>query len=157
MKHRSLPLLLLLGLSLGIAMPAEATAQKADTLRVLNGQLFAVGDDQGLPGVTVYDKIGGVLGSVTDIDGYYRIVLPDSVRSLTLTAEFSGFLPRTFTQQPGSKAILALQVDPANPENLIACIFDPFTFRSTIPGGIDVVVYNGPFFPTTRTVVPLSW
>jgi len=43
-----------------------------------------------LPGVSVYLK-GTVTGTVTDVDGFYSLAMPDSLDSVVLVYSFIGF------------------------------------------------------------------
>lgn len=79
-----------LWLIIPILLTFELQAQTA-TEHIVSGTVTSASDGQALPGVTVAVK-GTAIGTVTNLDGHYSLVLPQP--NATLNFSFIGFTPK---------------------------------------------------------------
>jgi len=102
------PLLKTYWLDYGLAAPAYNL--DTDGSSVVSGKIVSADDGDPLIGVSVRVK-GTNLGTVSDIDGNYSIVLPQNSRQLTFF--YVGYLSQTHTVEPGSTLNVRLKEDQA--------------------------------------------
>ena len=93
-------------LDYGLAAPAYNL--DTDGSSVVSGKIVSADDGDPLIGVSVKVK-GTNLGTVSDIDGNYSIVLPQNSRQLTFF--YVGYLSQTHTVEPGSTLDIRLKED----------------------------------------------
>jgi TonB family protein len=72
-------------------MSRAAAPTKAPNTRTITGRIMSVEDDEALPGVNVTLK-GSSAGTLTDIDGYYKIDVPED-EDVTLVYSSVGYSP----------------------------------------------------------------
>ena len=78
--------LLIVATSYGYALPHEhRSAPSAVVEKTITGTVTDVADDSRLPGVNVLLK-GSTIGTVTDIDGNYQIIVPDDAETLVFSS-----------------------------------------------------------------------
>ena len=82
----------------------------SDGSNVVSGKIVSADDGGPVIGATVKVK-GTNLGTVSDVDGHYSIVLPQNSRQLTFS--YVGYLSQTRTVDPGSTLNIRLQEDQA--------------------------------------------
>jgi TonB family protein len=70
-------------------MSRAATRAKVPNTRTITGRIMSVEDDEALPGVNVTLK-GSAAGTITDIDGYYQIEVPED-QDVTLVYSSVGY------------------------------------------------------------------
>ena len=95
-------------LDYGLSAPAYNI--DSDGSNVVSGKIVSADDGDPMIGATVTVK-GTNLGTVSDIDGNYSIVLPQNNRQLTFS--YIGYLSQTRTVDPGSTLNIRLQEDQA--------------------------------------------
>ena len=95
-------------LDYGLSAPAYNI--DSDGSNVVSGKIVSADDGDPMIGATVTVK-GTNLGTVSDIDGNYSIVLPQNSRQLTFS--YIGYLSQTRTVDPGSTLNIRLQEDQA--------------------------------------------
>ena len=93
-------------LDYGLAAPSYNI--DSDASNVVSGKIVSADDGDPLIGATVKVK-GTNLGTVTDVDGHYSIVLPQNSRQLTFS--YVGYLSQTRTVDPGSTVNIRLKED----------------------------------------------
>ena len=82
----------------------------SDASNVVSGKIVSADDGDPVIGATVKVK-GTNLGTVSDVDGHYSIVMPQNSRQLTFS--YVGYLSQTRTVDPGSTLNIRLQEDQA--------------------------------------------
>lgn len=82
----------------------------SDGSNVVSGKIVSADDGDPMIGATVKVK-GTNLGTVSDVDGHYSIVLPQNSRQLTFS--YVGYLSQTHTVDPGSTLNIRLKEDQA--------------------------------------------
>ena len=82
----------------------------SDGSNVVSGKIVSADDGDPLIGAAVKVK-GTNLGTVSDVDGHYSIVLPQNSRQLTFS--YVGYLSQTHTVDPGSTLNIRLKEDQA--------------------------------------------
>ena len=95
-------------LDYGLAAPAYNI--DSDGSNVVSGRIVSADDGDPVIGATVKVK-GTNLGTVSDIDGHYSIVLPQNSRQLTFS--YVGYLSQTHSVDPGSTLNIRLKEDQA--------------------------------------------
>ena len=95
-------------LDYGLSAPAYNI--DSDGSNVVSGKIVSADDGDPMIGATVTVK-GTNLGTVSDIDGNYSIVLPQNSRQLTFS--YIGYLSQTHTVDPGSTLNIRLKEDQA--------------------------------------------
>ena len=88
----------------------------SDGSNVVSGKIVSADDGGPLIGATVKVK-GTNLGTVSDVDGHYSIVLPQNSRQLTFS--YVGYLSQTRTVDPGSTLNIRLQEDQAALQDVV--------------------------------------
>ncbi len=101
-------------LDYGLSAPAYNTDN--DGSNVVSGKIVAAGDGDPLIGASVIVK-GTNLGTVSDIDGNYSIVLPQNSRRLTFS--YVGYVSQTHTVEPGSTLNIRLNEDQASLQEVV--------------------------------------
>ena len=96
-------------LDYGLSAPAYNI--DSDGSNVVSGKIVSADDGDPMIGATVTVK-GTNLGTVSDIDGNYSIVLPQNSRQLTFS--YIGYLSQTHTVDPGSTLNIRLKEDQAS-------------------------------------------
>ena len=96
-------------LDYGLSAPAYNI--DSDGSNVVSGKIVSADDGDPMIGATVTVK-GTNLGTVSDIDGNYSIVLPQNNRQLTFS--YIGYLSQTHTVDPGSTLNIRLKEDQAS-------------------------------------------
>lgn len=87
-----------------------------DGSNVVSGKIVSADDGDPMIGATVIVK-GTNLGTVSDIDGYYSIVLPQNSRKLTFS--YVGYVSQTHTVEPGSTLNIRLKEDQASLQEVV--------------------------------------
>jgi hypothetical protein len=87
-----------------------------DGSNVVSGKIVSADDGDPMIGATVIVK-GTNLGTVSDIDGNYSIVLPQNSRKLTFS--YVGYVSQTHTVEPGSKLNIRLKEDQASLQEVV--------------------------------------
>ena len=82
----------------------------SDGSNVVSGKIVSADDGDPMIGAAVKVK-GTNLGTVSDVDGHYSIVLPQNSRQLTFS--YVGYLSQTHTVDPGSTLNIRLKEDQA--------------------------------------------
>ena len=95
-------------LDYGLAAPAYNF--DSDGSNVVSGRIVSADDGDPVIGATIKVK-GTNLGTVSDIDGHYSIVLPQNSRQLTFS--YVGYLSQTHSVDPGSTLNIRLKEDQA--------------------------------------------
>jgi hypothetical protein len=95
-------------LDYGLSAPSYNTEN--DGSNVVSGKIVAAGDGDPMIGASVIVK-GTNLGTVSDIDGNYSIVLPQN--SSKLMFSYVGYVSQTHTVEPGSTLNIRLKEDQA--------------------------------------------
>ena len=95
-------------LDYGLSAPAYNI--DSDGSNVVSGRIVSADDGDPVIGATVKVK-GTNLGTVSDIDGHYSIVLPQNSRQLTFS--YVGYLSQTHSVDPGSTLNIRLKEDQA--------------------------------------------
>ena len=98
----------------GLSAPAYNTDN--DGSNVVSGKIVAAGDGDPLIGASVIVK-GTNLGTVSDIDGNYSIVLPQNSRRLTFS--YVGYVSQTHTVEPGSTLNIRMKEDQASLQEVV--------------------------------------
>ena len=101
-------------LDYGLSAPAYNTDN--DGSNVVSGKIVAAGDGDPLIGASVIVK-GTNLGTVSDIDGNYSIVLPQNSRRLTFS--YVGYVSQTHTVEPGSTLNIRMKEDQASLQEVV--------------------------------------
>ena len=101
-------------LDYGLSAPAYNTDN--DGSNVVSGKIVAAGDGDPLIGASVIVK-GTNLGTVSDIDGNYSIVLPQNSRRLTFS--YVGYVSQTHTVEPGSTLNIRMKEDRASLQEVV--------------------------------------
>ncbi len=101
-------------LDYGLSAPAYNTEN--DGSNVVSGKIVAAGDGDPLIGASVIVK-GTNLGTVSDIDGNYSIVLPQNSRRLTFS--YVGYVSQTHTVEPGSTLNIRMKEDQASLQEVV--------------------------------------
>ena len=101
-------------LDYGLSAPAYNTEN--DGSNVVSGKIVAAGDGDPLIGTSVIVK-GTNLGTVSDIDGNYSIVLPQNSRRLTFS--YVGYVSQTHTVEPGSTLNIRMKEDQASLQEVV--------------------------------------
>ena len=101
-------------LDYGLSAPAYNTDN--DGSNVVSGKIVAADDGDPLIGASVIVK-GTNLGTVSDIDGNYSIVLPQNSRKLTFS--YVGYVSQTHTVEPGSTLNIRLKEDQASLQEVV--------------------------------------
>ena len=96
-------------LDYGLSAPAYNI--DSDGSNVVSGKIVSADDGDPMIGAAVTVK-GTNLGTVSDIDGNYSIVLPQNNRQLTFS--YIGYLSQTHTVDPGSTLNIRLKEDQAS-------------------------------------------
>ena len=87
-----------------------------DGSNVVSGKIVSADDGDPMIGATVIVK-GTNLGTVSDIDGNYSIVLPQNSRKLTFS--YVGYVSQTHTVEPGSTLNIRLKEDQASLQEVV--------------------------------------
>ena len=87
-----------------------------DGSNVVSGKIVSADDGDPMIGATVKVK-GTNLGTVSDIDGNYSIVLPQNSRKLTFS--YVGYVSQTHTVEPGSTLNIRLKEDQASLQEVV--------------------------------------
>ena len=87
-----------------------------DGSNVVSGKIVSADDGGPRIGATVIVK-GTNLGTVSDIDGNYSIVLPQNSRKLTFS--YVGYVSQTHTVEPGSTLNIRLKEDQASLQEVV--------------------------------------
>ena len=95
-------------LDYGLSAPAYNI--DSDGSNVVSGKIVSADDGDPVIGATVKVK-GTHLGTVSDVDGHYSIVLPQNSHQLTFS--YIGYLSQTHTVAPGSTLNIRLKEDQA--------------------------------------------
>ena len=101
-------------LDYGLSAPAYNTDN--DGSNVVSGKIVAAGDGDPLIGASVIVK-GTNLGTVSDIDGNYSIILPQNSRRLTFS--YVGYVSQTHTVEPGSTLNIRMKEDQASLQEVV--------------------------------------
>ena len=101
-------------LDYGLSAPSYSTEN--DGSNVVSGKIVAAGDGDPLIGASVIVK-GTNLGTVSDIDGNYSIVLPQN--SSKLMFSYVGYVSQTHTVEPGSTLNIRLKEDQASLQEVV--------------------------------------
>ncbi|WP_028904025.1 DUF4139 domain-containing protein [Prevotella sp. P6B4] len=101
-------------LDYGLSAPSYNTEN--DGSNVVSGKIVAAGDGDPLIGASVIVK-GTNLGTVSDIDGNYSIVLPQN--SSKLMFSYVGYVSQTHTVEPGSTLNIRLKEDQASLQEVV--------------------------------------
>jgi hypothetical protein len=101
-------------LDYGLSAPAYNTEN--DGSNVVSGKIVSADDGDPLIGASVIVK-GTNLGTVSDIDGNYSIVLPQNSRKLTFS--YVGYVSQTQTAEPGSTLNIRLKEDQASLQEVV--------------------------------------
>ena len=88
----------------------------SDGSNVVSGKIVSADDGGPVIGATVKVK-GTNLGTVSDVDGHYSIVLPQNSRQLTFS--YVGYLSQTRTVDPGSTLNIRLEEDQAALQDVV--------------------------------------
>lgn len=102
---------------------------------VINGQVTDAETGQGLPGATVLVK-GSSMGTITDMDGNYVLVLPEGYQTLSIS--FVGFVTQEVEIQGRSKVDIALTLDIAGLEEVVVIGYGTVK-KSDATGSVAVV------------------
>lgn len=133
-------------LDFGLAAPAYNIDN--DGSNVVSGKIVSADDGEPLVGASVMVK-GTNLGTVSDIDGNYSIVLPQNSRKLMFS--FIGYLSQTHTADPGTTLNIRLKEDQAALQEVVVVGYgvskkgrkskaEVLKAREIIPEAADVVV-----------------
>ena len=133
-------------LDFGLAAPAYNIDN--DGSNVVSGKIVSADDGEPLVGASVMVK-GTSLGTVSDIDGNYSIVLPQNSRKLMFS--FIGYLSQTHTADPGTTLNIRLKEDQAALQEVVVVGYgvskkgrkskgEVLKAREIIPEAADVVV-----------------
>ena len=133
-------------LDFGLAAPAYNIDN--DGSNVVSGKIVSADDGEPLVGASVMVK-GTNLGTVSDIDGNYSIVLPQN--SCKLMFSFIGYLSQTHTADPGTTLNIRLKEDQAALQEVVVVGYgvskkgrkskgEVLKAREIIPEAADVVV-----------------
>lgn len=95
-------------LDYGLSAPAYNI--DTDGSNVVSGKIVSADDGDPMIGVAIAVK-GTNLGTVSDLDGNYSIVMPQNSRQLTFS--YIGYLSQTHTVDPGSTLNIRLKADQA--------------------------------------------
>ena len=95
-------------LDYGLSAPAYNI--DSDGSNIVSGKIVSADDGDPMIGASVMVK-GTSLGTVSDIDGNYSIVLPQNSRQLTFS--YVGYLSQTHTVAPGSTLNIRMKEDQA--------------------------------------------
>ena len=95
-------------LDYGLSAPAYNI--DSDGSNIVSGKIVSADDGDPMIGASVMVK-GASLGTVSDIDGNYSIVLPQNSRQLTFS--YVGYLSQTHTVAPGSTLNIRMKEDQA--------------------------------------------
>jgi hypothetical protein len=87
-----------------------------DGSNVVSGKIVSADDGEPMIGASVIVK-GTNLGTVSDIDGNYSIVLPQNSRKLTFS--YVGYVSQTHTVEPGSTLNIRLKEDQASLQEVV--------------------------------------
>ena len=87
-----------------------------DGSNVVSGKIVSADDGEPMIGASVIVK-GTNLGTVSDIDGNYSIVLPQNSRRLTFS--YVGYVSQTHTVEPGSTLNIRLKEDQASLQEVV--------------------------------------
>ena len=87
-----------------------------DGSNVVSGKIVSADDGDPMIGATVKVK-GTNLGTVSDIDGNYSIVMPQNSRKLTFS--YVGYVSQTHTVEPGSTLNIRLKEDQASLQEVV--------------------------------------
>jgi hypothetical protein len=87
-----------------------------DGSNVVSGKIVSADDGDPMIGATVIVK-GTNLGTVSDIDGNYSIVLPQNSRKLTFS--YVGYVSQTHTVEPGSTLNIRMKEDQASLQEVV--------------------------------------
>lgn len=133
-------------LDFGLAAPTYNIDN--DGSNVVSGKIVSADDGEPLVGASVMVK-GTNLGTVSDIDGNYSIVLPQNSRKLMFS--FIGYLSQTHTADPGTTLNIRLKEDQAALQEVVVVGYgvskkgrkskgEVLKAREIIPEAADVVV-----------------
>lgn len=101
-------------LDFGLSAPTYSFDSDGSTV---SGRIVSAEDGEPLVGASVMVK-GSQLGTISDVDGNYSIVLPQDKRQLTFS--YIGYQSQTRTVAPGSTLNIRLKEDQATLEEVVA-------------------------------------
>lgn len=90
-----------IGKFLATVFLAALTAMTASAQKTANGVVTDASDNIGIPGVSVFVK-GTTIGTITDIDGKYKLEIPSDVADSVLVFSFVGYETQEIASQGGT-------------------------------------------------------
>ncbi|MDB5137600.1 MAG: TonB-dependent receptor [Mucilaginibacter sp.] len=141
-RHTAMLMAILLSVTTGFAPVNAATVNKKTTRKALLSIAITgrVNDENGvpLPGVSVA-LLGTAIGTVTDVNGNYKLSVPDNSATLSLSFSFVGYIKQQIVIGNRTTINIDMKVNNATALNEVVVVGYGTQTRSTINGAVSVV------------------